>query len=157
MATDKSEPRVGLIFRFGFLVIIALIGTRAALTAYFDQIASAEELRKHGQVVPEALINLRADEERRLTGAPLPIEKAMQDMVSKGRMGSPDIVPSASRDVAPMQGWTKLPGEVPPMMTAAPPPEAVDGGPAVAPAADGGANAAGPDAGPNKKPTKNQP
>ena len=94
----------------------------ALLNTYFDQIASAEESRKFGQVVPQALLNLRADEEQRLTGGPMPVDKAMQAIVARGRMGaSPDIMPSASRDLAPMQGWSKMPVEVPPAMMAPPP------------------------------------
>jgi hypothetical protein len=145
MATDKSEPRVGLIFKIGFLAIVTLVVVRAALTSYFDQMASAEESRKIGQAVPHALINLRADEDQRLKSGPMPIDQAMQSIVAKGRMNvSPDIVPSASRDIAPLQGWSKLPGEVPPAMTAAPPPETPDAGasPAATPV-DGGAKPAG--------------
>jgi hypothetical protein len=149
MAIDKSEPRVGLIFRIGFLVVALLIGVRALLNTYFDQIASAEESRKFGQVVPQALVNLRADEEQRLTGGPMPVDRAMQAIVARGRMGaSPDIMPSASRDVAPMQGWSKMPIDVPPPMMA-PPPESVDAGaPALAaPPGDAGARRMGPDRG----------
>jgi hypothetical protein len=155
MAIDKSEPRVGLIFRIGLLVVGLLIGTRALLNSYFDQIASAEEGRKIGQSVPTALIELRADEEQRLTSGPMPIDKAMQSLAGKGRMGaSPDIVPSASRDLAPLQGWSKMPGDVPPAMMAPPPEAAVDAG--AAPAGDAGAHAT--DAGaPARKPTKKQP
>ena len=115
MAIDKSEPKNGLIFRIGLLVVGLLIGTRALLNSYFLEIASAEESRKIGQIVPQSLMNLRADEEQRLTGGPMPVDQAMQARVAKGRLGaSPDIMPSASRDVAPMQGWSKMPIEVPP-------------------------------------------
>ena len=100
MAIDKSEPRVGLIFRIGLLVVGLLIAIRALLNSYFVEIASAEESRKFGQIVPQPLLNLRADEEQRLTGGPMPIDQAMQAMVARGRMGaSPDIMPSASRDL----------------------------------------------------------
>jgi hypothetical protein len=151
MATDKSEPRVGLIFKIGFLAIVTLLVVRAALNSYFDQVVSAEKSVKIGQAVPHALINLRADEDQRLKSGPMPIEQAMQAIVAKGRMNaSPDIAPSASRDVAPLQGWSKLPGEVPPAMTA-PPPESVDAGAPAATPVDGGAKPAG-DAGAPKKP-----
>jgi hypothetical protein len=155
MAIDKSEPRVGLIFRIGFLVVGLLIGIRALLNTYFDQIASAEESRKFGQIVPQALVNLRADEEQRLTGGPMPVDRAMQAIVARGRMGaSPDIMPSASRDLAPMQGWSKLPLEVPPPMMA-PPPETVDaGGPAAPPPGDAGTHRTGTDGSTPRKPKK---
>ncbi len=151
MAIDKSEPKVGLIFRIGLLVVALLIGIRALLNSYFDQIASAEESRKIGQIVPQPLINLRADEEQRLTGGPMPVDQAMQALVTRGRMAaSPDIMPSASRDFGPMQGWSKMPGEVPATMMALPPaadagaPAAADAG--ARPGADGGA--------PTRKPRK---
>jgi hypothetical protein len=156
MAIDKSEPRVGLIFRIGLLVVGLLIGTRALLNSYFDEIASAEESRKIGQEVPQPLIDLRADEQHRLTSGPMPVDQAMQAIVSKGRMAaSPDIMPSASRDLGPMQGWSKLPREVPAMMMAPPPPppSADAGAPAATPAGDAGVHAPVTP----KKPAKKQP
>jgi hypothetical protein len=121
MASDKSDPRVGLILQVGVLAIVTLLATRAVLQAYFDRAERAELQRKN--VGPEALLSVRADEKQRLSTGAMPIDKAMQTMVTKGRLNaSPDIMPSASKDVAPLQGWTKLPGEVPPAMTAPPPP-----------------------------------
>ena len=155
MAIDKSEPKVGLIFRIGLLVIVLLVATRALLNSYFDQIATAEEERKVGEAIPSQLLDLRADEERRLTSGAMPIDKAMMTIVGKGRTGaSPDIMPSASRDLAPVQGWAKMPEEVPPAMMA-PPPEAVDAGaPAAAPPGDAGARAPG---GPVPRKPRKQP
>jgi hypothetical protein len=156
MAIDKSEPKVGLIFRIGLLVIVLLVATRALLNSYFDQIATAEEERKVGEAVPSQLLDLRADEERRLTSGAMPIDKAMMTIVGKGRTGaSPDIMPSASRDLAPVQGWSKMPGEVPPGMMAPPPEAAVDAGaPAAAPPGDAGARAP---SGPVPRKPKKQP
>jgi hypothetical protein len=119
MATDKSEPRVGVILKVGALSIGALVAAHATLVAYFDHIAQAEEHRKFGEVKPEALLNLRADEKGRLSSGPMPIDKAMQQIALRGRTAaSPDILPTASRDLAPLQGWVRMPGEVPPAMTA---------------------------------------
>ena len=121
MASDKSDPRVGVILQVGVLAIVTLLATRAVLQAYFDRVERAEITRKLGTA--ESLVSLRADEKERLNSGATPIDKAMQMMVARGRMNaSPDIMPSASKDIAPMQGWTKLPGEVPPAMTAPPPP-----------------------------------
>jgi len=143
MAFDKSEPRVGLIFQIGLFVVVTLVGTRAALIAYFADMASDEEHRKIGMVVPTALLSLRADEDQRLTSGPMPVEQAMQAIVAHGRMGaSPDIMPSASRDLGPMQGWMKMPNEVPSQMTAA---AESDGGAPVTSAAP--ATSATPDGG----------
>jgi hypothetical protein len=129
MATDKSEPRIGIIVQVAVIAIGTLIAVRGVLGAYFDHVAHAEELRKVG--APEALHSVRADEKQRLQSGPMPIEQAMQALAAKGRTGaSPAIMPSASKDVAPLQGWSKLPGEVPGAMTAAPPPEVAPAAPA---------------------------
>ncbi len=121
MASDKSDPRVGLILQVGVLAIVTLMGTRAFLQAYFDRMERAELTRKVGPNEP--LRDLRAEEKQALGGGPVPIESAMQMLAAKGRMNaSPDIMPSASKDKAPLEGWTKLPGRVPPAF-ALPPPE----------------------------------
>jgi hypothetical protein len=119
MATDKSEPRVGLILKVAAISIATLVAVRGVLVSYFDQIAQAEEHRKFGEQKPQTLIDVRSDEKARLTTGPMPIDKAMQQIVSRGRKeSSPDIMPSASKDLAPLQGWLKMPGEVPPEMMA---------------------------------------
>jgi hypothetical protein len=163
MATDKSPPQTGLILKGAVIAIATLIATHSALVAYFDHIAQAEELRKFGETKPEALINLRTDEKDRLGGGQLPIDKAMQELVARGRTASPDIMPSASKDVAPLQGWVKMPAEVPPAMSAAaaaasssaqPP---LDAGAAPA-AVDGAAPKTKPDhAHPDRGPTPSKP
>jgi hypothetical protein len=121
MTSDKSDPRVGLILQVGILAIVSLLATRAVLQAYFDRIERAEVTRKLGTY--PVLADMRAEAKKELTGGPMPIDQAMQTLASKGRMNaSPDIVPSASKDVAPLQGWSKMPSYVPPEMTAPPPP-----------------------------------
>ncbi len=137
------------------LSVLTLVGVHAALVAYFDRMARAEELRKVGDAVPAPLLNLRADEHTRLTSGPVSIEAAMQEIAARGRAAaSPDIMPSASKDLTPLQGWTQMPLAVPAAMTAVrpePPPApaqlAADAGSqaplkgtkAVHPAHDGGA------------------
>lgn len=145
MATDKSEPRIALIGKIGVLCIATLIGVHFALVAYFDQIAQAEVQRKYGDIKPEALMSVRADEKQRLSSGSMPIDQAMQMLEQKGRMGaSPAITPApANVDVSPMQGWIKMPVEVPaPLMAAAsaasaaaPAPPAPSGAPSAAPSA----------------------
>jgi hypothetical protein len=119
MATDKSEPRVALIAKIGIASIVTLLVLHEVLIAYFDHVAQAEEYRKIGSLRPEALMSVRADEKQRLTNGAMPIEKAMQSLTTRGRTGaSPDVMPSASPDIAPLQGWVKLPEEVPSPMLA---------------------------------------
>jgi hypothetical protein len=138
MATDKSQPRSGLIMKIGVLAVGTLIVVHAALVAYFDAIAHAEERRKLGEARPDALLSLREQERQRLSAGPMPIEKAIQELSSHGRKANPDISPSASRDLAPLQGWAQMPAEVPPEMAVQPTTEAV---------VDAGAASTGPDAG----------
>jgi hypothetical protein len=156
MATDKSEPRVGLILKVGVLSIALLIGVHAFLVSYFDEVARAEEHRKMGDVKPEALLSARADAKARLNSGAMPIDKAMQQLAQRGRMeASPMLTPSASKDVAPLAGWSKMPSVVPPSMTASEPapnePPSADGGVVRAAIGDAGAaKRAKPDGGPPK-------
>ncbi len=154
MATEKSEPRSGLILRMGGLALVTLLVVHASLGAYFDSMAKAEELRKRGQASPEALMSLRADEKARLAAGAMPIDKAMQMLTEKGRMGAgPAITPTASRDVAPLQGWSKMPSDVPAQMMAPPPVEATGDAGAAMMTGDAAAPApTRPDAGTGKGP-----
>jgi hypothetical protein len=142
MATESSDPKVKLILQLGGVALVTLIGVHGLLNAYYDRMAKAEELRKLGGAPAEALTNLRADEKTRLTAGSMPIDQAMKALTEKGRTAvSPAIAPTVSKDLAPLQGWSKLPGEVPEQMTAPPPPPVE---PAVATGDAGAAGAAGP-------------
>src|SRR5258708_40116576 len=110
MATDKLEARTGLTFQIGLGAGVTLIALHAGLVSYFDGMTRSEQHRKIGAAVPEALMSLRADEKQRLTSGAMPIDQAMQRLNSQGRMAaSPEIMPTASKDVAPLQGWAKMP------------------------------------------------
>jgi hypothetical protein len=120
MATDKSEPRIGLIVKVGILSIVTLGVLRVAFDTYFDHVARAEQQRKIGEAKPDGLLNLRADEKQRLSSGPTPIDKAMEDLAVRGRLGlGPEVMPKPSHDMAPLQGWVKMPAEVPSAMMAA--------------------------------------
>ena len=151
MATDKSEPKIGLIFSVGLLCVVILVVVHAALTSYFNFALQGEELRKFGEVKPTALLALRAAEKDRLAAGAMPIDKAMEQVARQGRKNAPpEIAPGPSKDLAALTGWSKMPAEVPPAMMLA---EVDAGAPlATGPAmADGGAKPA--DAGaPKKKP-----
>jgi hypothetical protein len=143
MATDTTDPRVGLIFRIGLLSIGTLIVIHVGMTSYFDHMARAETYKKVGSLKSDALTNLRADERQRLSSGSMPIEKSMQVLVAKGRMGAaPELAPSASKDTAPLQGWMQMPSEVPPTMME-PTPEPAPAAPASAPSGASSAPPAG--------------
>lgn len=144
MATESSDPRIGLIVRVGILSVVTLIGTHAGLVAYFDRMARAEEYKKIGALPADALTSLRADEASRLSSGPMPVDKSMQTLAAKGRMGaSPDIMPSASKDVAPLQGWMQMPADVPGPMTAPAPSASASAAPSASPSAAPSAAPAG--------------
>ncbi|MDP9034271.1 MAG: hypothetical protein M3O50_05655 [Myxococcota bacterium] len=159
MATDNSEPRVGVILRVGILAVVTLVLLRTALVSYFDHAAHAEEERKMGQVKPEALMQLRAGEKERLSSGPMPIEKAMQQLAARGRTAIPEITPTQSKDLAPLQGWIKMPLQVPASMEAA----LQTGGAAAGASADAGVSSTPGDAGlrkaaaPEGGPARNHP
>jgi hypothetical protein len=147
MATDTTDPRVGLIFRIGLLSIGTLFVIHVGMTSYFDRMAKAEIYKKVGSVQPEALMSLRADEKQRLSAGAMPIERSMQTLAAKGRMGAaPELAPSASKDVAPLQGWMQMPAEVPPTMMEAPAPAPTPAAPSAAPSASSSAAPAGSNA-----------
>ena len=71
-------------------------------------------------------MSLRADEKQRLSSGPMPIDKAMQIARHQGtHEREPRHHALGLEGRRPLQGWTKLPGQVPPAMTpclrAAPP------------------------------------
>jgi len=119
MATDKSQPRVGLILQVGAVAFVTLLFVHAALVSYFDHVAHGEEFRKIESAKPQALQSVRSDEARRLTGTAMPIDKAMQTMSTTSGRGSTgaELMPKPSMDVAPLQGWVQMPSEVPVAMT----------------------------------------
>jgi hypothetical protein len=80
-----------------------------------------------GATSPKALLEVRASEQARLEQGPLPIERAMDQLASRGRRGAgPALEPLPSDDLAPMQGWGMKPHDVAPWMM-------VDAGAAPAP------------------------
>jgi hypothetical protein len=158
MATDKSEPRVALIGKIGVLAVATLVGVHFALGAYFDRAAQAEVQRKYGDIKPDALISVRADEKQKLSSGPIPIDQAMQVLEQKGRMGaSPVIIPAPEKvDISPMQGWVKMPVEVPAPLAAAASAAAAAPAPSGAPSAAPSSSAA-PPAGSAPPPTNRHP
>jgi hypothetical protein len=107
MATDNTEPRTGLIFKIGFLSIVAVVAARYALVSYFDQEISKEYQAKLG--TNEQLAALRAEADKSLHGGAMPIDKAMAMVATRPRMGMAAIAPKPSDDNGPMVGWTQRP------------------------------------------------
>lgn len=107
MATDKTEPRLGLIVGMTILVVTGLVVFYYAITSYFIWVTEDEQRRKIVEQRPEQLMRLREDEERRLHSGPMPIERAMALLASGQRPA--EIAPRPSTDSSPLQGWSLLP------------------------------------------------
>jgi hypothetical protein len=105
MATDNSQPRNQLILVLAVGTVLILFGLKFVFDSYFVGMMETEAKAKQAQ--PEELWKLRDDEKKKLEGSPVPIQKAMGDLVSKGRESSPLITPAPSDDQAPMVGWSQ--------------------------------------------------
>jgi hypothetical protein len=144
MATDNSPPKIRIILTVAFSSVVILFSLNYVFRAYF--IMMTEEVEHDHMRPAEELAKLREGEERNLTSSPVPIARAMQELASKGREGSPDLVPQPSNDMGAMVGWIRNPNQaVVDMLNqqaadagAAAPEAAGDGGAAAATATDGG-------------------
>ncbi|MBK6531426.1 MAG: hypothetical protein IPF99_18000 [Deltaproteobacteria bacterium] len=133
MAVDKTEPPIKVIVTVGAISLGVLVAMRMFFVSYFNDSYEArsrahiDAMLRGGSYVYTAG-RVHADEARRLSGLP-----AAMTAVGRGqRPGA--ISPTASADLAPLQGWTLMPLEVPrPAPVAAPAPAAAPA--AVAPAA----------------------
>jgi hypothetical protein len=104
MATDNSPPRNKIIFVGAIVTVAILILLKFAFDSYFIMMMEGEAAAK--MATPEELHALHADEQKRLTQSPLPIDQAM-GQVAKGRDTNPLITPQPSPDEAPLLGWAK--------------------------------------------------
>ena len=111
MAYDRSEPRVGLIAKIGVVAVVALVGIKFGLDSYFVQTNEAVAAEKLPAVY-EPLQKLHEGEQKNLTQSPTPISVAMAQLAQGGRTGTggpSDITPTASDDLGPVTGWSKMP------------------------------------------------
>jgi len=103
------------------LVLVALgtgagVGIRSAVVRADDRAAT----RAIDAEKPKALQRVRASEEARLHAGGMPIERAMEEVATRGRRGLPaELQPEPSGDLAPLGGWGFQPRDVPPWMLAA--------------------------------------
>lgn len=129
MAVDKTEPRISLILKIGFIAIAGFIVTRIGLVSYFDSMTDEEEYDKIGRLKNPLLTEVREWEKVQLSSGPMPIDKSMNAIAEKGRMAMPQIEPKQSTDTAPLECWKMMPCTPPATML-------VDAGPSAA-AAEG--------------------
>ena len=85
-----------------------------------------------------AVVKLHEEEQQKLASAPVPLDKAKQQLAERGRTAFPKIAAVASTDLSAMSGWMHRPDFKPyePRKQPAPPPAPVEAQPAeAAPAA----------------------
>lgn len=133
MAVDKTEPPIKVIITVAGLSLGILVTMRVFFVSYFNnayETRSREHIDAmlHGGSYVWTAGRARTDEQRRLGG----LEGAITAVGRGQRPGA--ISPTTSVDIAPLQGWTLTPREVP---RAAPPvvapaPAAVPADPAAA-------------------------
>jgi hypothetical protein len=107
MATDQSPPRLRLIISIAVGTVVVLVSLKFVLQSYFTDIM--EEAAASKFVGPDEVNALHASEAAKLTNGPaVPIDQAMSQLASQGRLGSTLIAPQPSEDTAALTGWAHL-------------------------------------------------
>src|SRR5947209_5269424 len=111
MATDKSEPRVGLIVKVAGLAIVVFIGVRFGLVSYFEGVQDDIRAKQAAEEEHPELDQVR-QREQSLDKGPTPISNAMQTLANtdRSRKGINGIDPQPSNDMrAVTDCWAKMP------------------------------------------------
>jgi hypothetical protein len=141
MATENTEPKSGLILRVAVLAVVSLVGIRFALVSYYNANMDDELHRKVASVKSPQLVELRAQEQKALTGSALPIDKAMVLYATHPReMAGEALAPQPSTDTAALVGWMQRPRPLPTPPTGAQNAAVTMPAGTAVPAADGGAD-----------------
>lgn len=115
MAHEKSDPKIGIIVTIGLVAIVTIGGLRQALISYFGWMHDQEQQTKYALQKPQQLIDLRADEAKRLNGGPMPIASSMK-MLAADKRQTPGMEPKAAdpmREKDTMAGWAQMPRPLP--------------------------------------------
>lgn len=120
MAVDKTEPPTRVIITVAVLSIGILVTLRVFFVSYFNSSYGYRhqehiDAMMHGGSYVWTASRARTEEGRRLTRLP-----AAMSAIGRGQR-DPAISPTASTDIAPLQGWTLQQREVPRPAPAAPP------------------------------------
>jgi len=103
MATDNSPPRIRLILIMAFGTVGTLFVLKFVFDSYFTDMWEGEAKAKMAPALE--LAKLHEEETKKLTGSPIPIDKAISELSSKGRESSALIAPQPSTDDGPLVGW----------------------------------------------------
>lgn len=122
---DDTPPRNRLIALYTALAVVTLLALKPVFDAYYDRMhtAAAAQVLEIGQDLAP-LEQVRSE----WAGRDEAIERGMQQLAERGRLGVPAIAPSSAGEMNldPLRGWGQLPREVrlpSPPPAPAPPPE----------------------------------
>lgn len=149
MATDKSEPRIGIIVQIAVILVVGVIVARFGLASYFKAMLHKEEQKKVATIGAEEFSKRRQAERAALDSVSLDKGAAL--------LGKPDRGPLAAtstKDLGPLEGWSQAPMDAGPFRVIEPVVEAGTGAEVVT---DGGADARPTDAATDAKPTGQGP
>jgi len=126
MATERTEPRIGLIVGLTLLAVCIFFGLRAYLVSYFYMIAD-DEIAAKAAGVPRArrlLAQTRQREQTTLNAGTTPLVAAVAAIGSGERPAV--VAPRPSDDLSAMQGWGLMPRnyQMPALPVVAPAPAA---------------------------------
>ena len=107
---DDSPPRNGMIAIYALIVVFALIGLRFVFDSYYYRMFGAEQALKAG-TTSEQLQRNRSEERSRLESAQVSVEEAMAQLAAR-RFDHPVVQRQASDNLAPLEGWNRLPAFV---------------------------------------------
>jgi len=109
MAIDNTPPRLKLIVTIAAITVITLVAISFATQSYY---AMMTDEARHEKIAPTRDKDEQVKAEATaFTGAAMPMDQAMAQIAKGAR---PDaITPTASEDLGPMTGWSKLPKPAP--------------------------------------------
>lgn len=105
MAHDKTPPRNRMILVFTLLTPAVLIGLVPFFHTYFIQMTEGETAERLAAAPPDSRDAIFAAERQKLETGPMPIDRAMQTLGSRGRDASPIVAPTPSDDLSALSGW----------------------------------------------------
>ena len=109
MAIDNTPPRLKLIVTIAAITVITLVAISFATQSYY---AMMTDEARHEKIAPTRDKDEQVKAEATaLTGAAVPIDQAMAQIAKGTRPDS--ITPTASEDLGPVTGWSKLPKPAP--------------------------------------------
>lgn len=90
------------------VTIVALFGLQYWYETYLD--VAVVHAQRTDAPLNEKVVTVRAEEQRKLSSAPLPIDQAKRALAQRGRTGFPRVAPKPSDDLSAMAGWIYQPG-----------------------------------------------